>query len=53
MFLALVTYPNYRSGIMEAVIRKINTFPDAHSGVPHQQQKIRVQIIAAEQFLLN
>jgi len=42
-----------RAGIMEAIIGKINTFPDAHSGVAHQQQDIGGQIIAAEQFLLN
>jgi hypothetical protein len=48
-----VNCPSIRAGIMEAVIRKINTFPDAHSGVAHQQQDIGGQIIAAEQFLLN
>jgi hypothetical protein len=48
-----VNRPSIRAGIMEAVIRKINTFPDAHSGVAHQQQDIGGQIIAAEEFLLN
>ena len=48
-----VNGPPIRAGIMEAIIGKINTFSDAHSGVAHQQQDIRGQIIAAEQFLLN
>jgi hypothetical protein len=48
-----VNRPSIRAGIMQAVIGKINTFPDAHSGVAHQQQDIGGQIIAAEQFLLN
>ena len=48
-----VNRPSIRAGIMEAIIGKINTFPDAHSGVAHQQQDIGGQIIAAEQFLLN
>ena len=48
-----VNGPPIRAGIMEAIIGKIDTFPDAHSGVAHQQQDIGGQIIAAEQFLLN
>ena len=48
-----VNRPSIRASIMEAVVLKINTFPDAHSGVAHQQQDIGRQIIAAEQFLLN
>jgi hypothetical protein len=48
-----VNRPSIRAGIMEAVIRKIDTFPDAHSGMAHQQQDIGGQIIAAEQFRLN
>ena len=48
-----VNRPPIRAGIMEAIIGKINTFPDAHSGVAYQQQDIGRQIIAAEQFLLN
>jgi hypothetical protein len=48
-----VNRPSIRAGIMQAVIGKISTFPDAHSGVAHQQQDIGGQIIAAEQFLLN
>jgi hypothetical protein len=39
--------------MMEAIVGKIGTFPDAHSGVAHQHQDIGGQIIAAEQFLLN
>ena len=45
--------PPVRAGVMEAVIGKIGTFPNAHSGVAHQQQDIGGQIVAAEQFLLN
>jgi hypothetical protein len=48
-----VNGPPIRAGIMEAIIGKIGTFPDAHSGVAHQQLDIGGQIIAAEQFLLN
>ena len=48
-----VNRPSIRAGIMEAIIGKIGTFPDAHSGVAYQQQDIGGQIIAAEQFLLN
>jgi hypothetical protein len=48
-----VNRPSIRASIMEAVVLKINTFPDTHSGVAHQQQDIGGQIIAAEQFLLN
>jgi hypothetical protein len=48
-----VNRPSIRASIMDAVVLKINTFPDTHSGVAHQQQDIRGQIIAAEQFLLN
>jgi hypothetical protein len=48
-----VNRPPIRAGIMEAIIGEINTFPDAHSGMAHQQQDIGGQIIAAEQFLLN
>jgi hypothetical protein len=48
-----VNGPPIRAGIMEAIIGKIGTFPDAHSGVAHQQQDVGRQIIAAEQFLLN
>ena len=48
-----VNRPSIRAGIMEAVIGKIDTFPDAHSGMAQQQQDIGGQIIAAEQFLLN
>lgn len=45
--------PAIRAGIMQTIIDKIGTFPDAHSGVAHQQQHIGGQIIATEQFLLN
>jgi hypothetical protein len=38
---------------MEAIIGKVNTFPNAHSGVAHKQQHIGGQVITAEQFLLN
>jgi hypothetical protein len=31
-----VNGPPIRAGIMEAIIGKINTFPDAHSGMAHQ-----------------
>src|SRR6516162_9125304 len=48
-----VNGPPIRAGIMEAIIGKIGTFADAHSGVAHQQQDIGGQIIAAEQFLLD
>ena len=48
-----VNGPPIRAGVMEAIIGKIGAFPDAHSGVAHQQQDIGGQIIAAEQFLLN
>jgi hypothetical protein len=48
-----VNGPAIRAGIMEVIIGKINTFPDAHSGMAHQQQDIGGQIIAAEQFLVN
>src|ERR1700719_132390 len=48
-----VNGPPIRAGIMEAIIGEIGTFPDAHSGVAHQQQDIGRQVIAAEQFLLN
>ena len=48
-----VNGPPIRAGIMEAIIGEIGTFPDAHSGVAHQQQDIGRQIIAAEQFLVN
>ena len=45
--------PSIWAGIMETIIGKINTFPDAHSRGAHQQQDIGGQIIAPEQFLLN
>ena len=48
-----VNCPPIRAGIVEAIIGKIDTFPDAHSGVADQQQYIGGQIVAAEQFLLN
>src|SRR5438874_2382723 len=48
-----VNRPPIRPGTMEAIIGKINTLSDAHSGVADQQQDIGGQIIAAEQFLLN
>jgi hypothetical protein len=48
-----VNGPPIRAGIMKAIIGEVGTFPDAHSGVAHQQQDIGGQIIAAEQFLLN
>ena len=48
-----VNGPPIRAGIMEAIIGKINTFSDAHSGVALQQEHIGGQIVAAEQFLLN
>ena len=48
-----VNGPPIRAGIVEAIIGKIDTFADAHSGVAQQQQDIGGQIIAAEQFLLD
>ena len=48
-----VNGPSIRAGIMEAIIGKINTLANAHSGVAYQQQDIGWQVIAAEQFLLN
>ena len=45
--------PPIRAGIVEAIIGKIDTFPDAHAGVANQQEDIGGQIIAAEQFLLD
>jgi hypothetical protein len=48
-----VNGPPIRAGIVEAIVGKINTFPDAHSGVADEQQDIGGQIIATEQFLLN
>lgn len=48
-----VNRPSIRADIVEAVISKIGTFADAHSGVAQQQEDIGGQIIAAEQFLLN
>jgi len=48
-----VNGPPLRAGTMQAIIGKINTFSDAHSGVADQQQDIGGQIIAAKQFLLN
>ena len=48
-----VNRPSIRAGIVEAIIGKIDTFADAHSGVAQQQQDIGGQIIAAEQFLLD
>jgi hypothetical protein len=48
-----VNGPPIWAGIMKAIIGKINTFPDAHSGVAHQEEDIGGQIIAVEQFLLN
>jgi len=48
-----VNGPPIRAGIMEAIKGKINAFPDAHSGVAHQQQDVGGQVITAEQLLLN
>ena len=48
-----VNRPTIRADIVEAIIGKIGTFPDAHSGVAQQQEDVGGQIIAAEQFLLN
>jgi hypothetical protein len=48
-----VDRPPVRADIVQAIIGKINTLPDAHSGVAQQQEHIGGQIIAAEQFLLN
>ena len=45
--------PAIRADIVQAIIGKVGTFPDAHSGLADQQQDIGGQIIAAEQFLLN
>ena len=48
-----VNCPAIRADIVEAVIGKIDTFTDAHTGVAQQQEDIGRQIIAAEQFLLD
>src|SRR6266852_2518482 len=48
-----VNRPPVGADIVEAIIGKIDTLPDAHSGVAQQQEDIGGQIIAAEQFLLN
>ena len=48
-----VNRPSIRSDMVEAIIGKIGTFPDAHSGVAQQQEDVGRQIVAAEQFLLD
>jgi len=48
-----VNRPAVRAEIVEAIIGKIGTFADAHSGVALQQEYIGGQIVAAEQFLLD
>src|SRR5258708_37226 len=48
-----VNGPPIRADIVKAIIGKIGTFPDAHSGVAQQQEDIGGQIVAAEQFLLD
>ena len=48
-----VNRPAVRAEIVEAIIGKIDTFADAHSGVALQQEHIGRQIVAAEQFLLD
>ena len=48
-----VNGPPVRTGIVEAIIGKINTLANAHSGVAYQQQDVGRQVITAEQFLLN
>src|SRR5215831_12973149 len=45
--------PLIRTEIMEAIIGKVGTFSDAHSGVALQQEHIGRQIVAAEEFLLD
>jgi hypothetical protein len=45
--------PLIRAEIVEAIIGKIGTLADAHSGVALQQEHIGGQIVAAEQFLLD
>ena len=48
-----VNRPSILAEMVEAIIGKIGAFPDAHSGMAHQQEDIGRQIIAAEQFLLD
>ena len=48
-----VNCPLIRAEVVEAIISKIDTFADAHSGVALQQEDIGGQIVAAEQFLLD
>ena len=48
-----VNRPLIRAGSVEAIVGKIDAFPDAHTGVAKQQQDVGGQIIAAEQFLLD
>src|SRR5215469_15967632 len=48
-----VNRPPIRADMVEAIIDKIGTFADAHSGVALQQEHIGGQIVAAEEFLLN
>ena len=48
-----VNRPTIRADIVEAIIGKVGTFTDAHTGVAQQQEDVGRQIIAAEQFLLD
>jgi hypothetical protein len=48
-----VNRPAVRAEIVEAIIGKIGTFANAHSGVALQQEHIGGQIVAAEEFLLD
>ena len=48
-----VNRPTIRTDIVEAIIGKIGTFADAHTGMAQQQEDVGGQIIAAEQFLLD
>ena len=48
-----VNRPPIRADIVKAILGKIDTFTDAHTGVALQQEHIGSQIVAAEQLLLD
>ena len=45
--------PTIRSDVAKAIPGKVDTFPDAHTGMAQQQEDIGGQIVAAEQLLLD
>ena len=48
-----VNGPTIRGDIAKAILGKVGTFTDAHTGMAQQQEDVGRQIVAAEQLLLD